>query len=100
MWAEISGAQSLRLVIGDLSNSPYLDVAGANMLAGLHHDLAAARSPVADRRSAGAPTATYFATRGWRSKWVTSADTCRSIKRSRSFFNPLSRTRRNALAHR
>jgi high affinity sulfate transporter 1 len=41
VWTEISGAQSLRLVIGDLSNSPYLDVAGANMLAGLHHDLAA-----------------------------------------------------------
>ena len=32
----------LRLVVCDLSTSPYVDVAGARMLAGLHKDLAAA----------------------------------------------------------
>jgi high affinity sulfate transporter 1 len=41
VWAEVTAAESLRLVICDLSNSPYIDVAGASMLAKLHGDLAA-----------------------------------------------------------
>jgi high affinity sulfate transporter 1 len=39
VWARISEADSLRLVVCDLSNSPYVDVAGATMLAKLHKDL-------------------------------------------------------------
>jgi sulfate permease, SulP family len=35
----IAAAGSLRLVVCDLSNSPYVDVAGADMLADLHKDL-------------------------------------------------------------
>ena len=37
-----SATAPLRLVVCDLSTSPYVDVAGAKMLAGLHSDLAAA----------------------------------------------------------
>jgi sulfate permease, SulP family len=39
--ARIAATASLRLVICDLSNSPYVDVAGATMLAALHSELAA-----------------------------------------------------------
>jgi anti-anti-sigma factor len=35
----IAAANSLRLVVCDLSNSPYIDVAGADMLAELHKEL-------------------------------------------------------------
>jgi high affinity sulfate transporter 1 len=37
----VSAADSLRLVVCDLSNAPYVDVAGADMLAELHEDLQA-----------------------------------------------------------
>ncbi|HEY3393236.1 MAG TPA: SulP family inorganic anion transporter [Lacipirellulaceae bacterium] len=37
--AKISETDSLRLVVCDLSNSPYVDVAGAAMLSALHKDL-------------------------------------------------------------
>jgi MFS superfamily sulfate permease-like transporter len=40
VWAKIASAESLRLVVCDLSTSPYVDVAGAAMLAALHSDLA------------------------------------------------------------
>jgi MFS superfamily sulfate permease-like transporter len=40
VWAKINEADQLRLVICDLSNSPYIDVAGADMLAVLNRDLA------------------------------------------------------------
>jgi high affinity sulfate transporter 1 len=39
VWARIAQTDSLRLVVCDLSNSPYVDVAGAAMLAGLHREL-------------------------------------------------------------
>jgi high affinity sulfate transporter 1 len=39
VWARISETDSLRLVVCDLSNSPYVDVAGAAMLAELHKEL-------------------------------------------------------------
>jgi MFS superfamily sulfate permease-like transporter len=39
LWAKISELDSLRLVVCDLSNSPYIDVAGAAMLAALQNDL-------------------------------------------------------------
>lgn len=39
VWAKISEADSLRLVVCDLSNSPHVDVAGAAMLAALHEEL-------------------------------------------------------------
>jgi len=41
VWEQVLAAQGLRLVICDLSNSPYVDMAGAEMLAALHRDLAA-----------------------------------------------------------
>ena len=41
VWAKIADAPSLRLVVCDLSNSPYVDVAGASMLKGLHAELSA-----------------------------------------------------------
>ncbi|HEV3302127.1 MAG TPA: sulfate permease [Planctomycetaceae bacterium] len=41
VWAKVSDSQSLRLVVCDLSNSPYIDVAGATMLAAMHRQLAA-----------------------------------------------------------
>jgi SulP family sulfate permease len=40
VWARIQETPQLRLVICELSDSPFLDVAGANMLAGLQRDLA------------------------------------------------------------
>jgi high affinity sulfate transporter 1 len=40
VWARMQTTPQLRLVICDLSDSPFLDVAGSNMLAGLHRDLA------------------------------------------------------------
>jgi len=40
VWERVSEADALRLVICDLSNSPLIDVAGADMLAALHKDLA------------------------------------------------------------
>ena len=40
IWAQISPSSHLRLVVCDLSNSPYVDVAGARMLAKLQKDLA------------------------------------------------------------
>ena len=43
VWARIALADSLRLVVCDLSNSPYVDVAGAAFLAALHKELAARR---------------------------------------------------------
>ena len=39
VWQKVSEEDSLRLVVCDLSNSPYVDVAGAKMLAALHQDL-------------------------------------------------------------
>jgi high affinity sulfate transporter 1 len=39
VWERISATQGLRLVVCDLSNSPYVDVAGATMLAALHKEL-------------------------------------------------------------
>jgi SulP family sulfate permease len=39
VWAKIGAADNLRLVICDLSNSPYVDVAGASFLAALHREL-------------------------------------------------------------
>lgn len=39
VWAQISDTNALQLVICDLSNSPYVDVAGADMLAALSKDL-------------------------------------------------------------
>lgn len=39
LQAKILAADSLQLVICDLSTSPYVDVAGADMLAALHEDL-------------------------------------------------------------
>jgi high affinity sulfate transporter 1 len=41
VWTKIPSTDSLRLVVCDLSNSPYVDVAGAGFLAALHKDLAA-----------------------------------------------------------
>jgi high affinity sulfate transporter 1 len=40
VWERILGTNGLRLVVCDLSNSPYVDVAAAKMLAALHRDLA------------------------------------------------------------
>jgi anti-anti-sigma factor len=40
VWSKIQETPQLRLVICDLSDSPFLDVAGGSMLAGLHRDLA------------------------------------------------------------
>jgi MFS superfamily sulfate permease-like transporter len=39
VWAKIVETDSLRLAVCDLSNSPYVDVAGAAMLAALHKEL-------------------------------------------------------------
>ena len=39
VWAKISAMDNLRLVVCDLSNSPYVDVAGAAFLAALHKEL-------------------------------------------------------------
>jgi SulP family sulfate permease len=39
VWAKIAAADDLQLVICDLSNSPYVDVAGASFLAALHREL-------------------------------------------------------------
>jgi MFS superfamily sulfate permease-like transporter len=39
-WSKVQSADSLRLVVCDLSNSPYVDVAAASMLSGLYKDLA------------------------------------------------------------
>ncbi len=39
VWAKIAAADDLRLVICDLSNSPYVDVAGAAFLEALHREL-------------------------------------------------------------
>ena len=36
-----ASGNDFRLVVGDLSTSPYVDMAGAEMLGGLHADLAA-----------------------------------------------------------
>jgi sulfate permease, SulP family len=41
VWEKISSSNLLRLVVCDLSNAPYVDVAGVTMLAKLHKDLAA-----------------------------------------------------------
>jgi high affinity sulfate transporter 1 len=40
VWRKVVSTPDLRLVIGDLSNSPTVDVAGARMLARLHQELA------------------------------------------------------------
>lgn len=39
VWERLPTTAQLRLVVCDLSDAPFLDVAGANMLAGLHRDL-------------------------------------------------------------
>ncbi len=39
VWESVLSALDLRLVVCDLSNSPYVDVAGARMLTRLHQDL-------------------------------------------------------------
>jgi sulfate permease, SulP family len=41
VWATIAALDGLLLVVCDLSNSPYVDVAGTAMLAKLHRELAA-----------------------------------------------------------
>jgi MFS superfamily sulfate permease-like transporter len=41
VWAKIAESGPLRLIVCDLSNSPYVDVAGAAMLADLHRELSA-----------------------------------------------------------
>jgi SulP family sulfate permease len=42
VWrAVLAGGEPLRLLVFDLSSSPYVDLAGARMLAGLHKDLTA-----------------------------------------------------------
>jgi SulP family sulfate permease len=41
VWERILASDSLLLVVCDLSNSPYIDVAGSAMLAALHKDLKA-----------------------------------------------------------
>jgi SulP family sulfate permease len=41
VWANVVTDESLRLVVCDLSNSPYVDVSGAGMLNSLSEDLAA-----------------------------------------------------------
>jgi high affinity sulfate transporter 1 len=41
VWAKVNETSLLRLVICDLSNSPYIDVAGAEMLEGLNNELSA-----------------------------------------------------------
>lgn len=43
VWARIGATDSLQLVVCDLSNSPYVDVAGAAFLAALYKELAAQR---------------------------------------------------------
>jgi high affinity sulfate transporter 1 len=40
VWARVSAANSLRLVVCDLSNSPHVDVAGAKLLTTVHQELA------------------------------------------------------------
>ena len=39
VWDKLQATPELRLVVCDLSDAPVVDVAGANMLAGLHRDL-------------------------------------------------------------
>ena len=46
VWARIQATPQLRLVVCDLSDSPFIDVAGAGMLAGLHQDLAKRAVPL------------------------------------------------------
>lgn len=41
VWERVLATPALRLVVGDLSNSPFVDVAGARLLSGLQRDLAA-----------------------------------------------------------
>jgi MFS superfamily sulfate permease-like transporter len=41
VWEKVSAEEALRLVVFDLSNSPYIDVAGAAMLRALHTELTA-----------------------------------------------------------
>jgi len=41
VWERIQAANSLQLVVGDLSNAPIVDMAGARMLSTLHKDLTA-----------------------------------------------------------
>jgi SulP family sulfate permease len=38
VWARLTGEPNLRLVVCDLSDAPFVDVAGARMLAALHRD--------------------------------------------------------------
>jgi anti-anti-sigma factor len=40
VWDRLHATPQLQLVVCDLSDAPYVDVAGARMLAGLHRDLA------------------------------------------------------------
>jgi anti-anti-sigma factor len=40
VWAKLQATPDPRLVVCDLSDSPFIDVSGAAMLAGLHQDLA------------------------------------------------------------
>jgi high affinity sulfate transporter 1 len=40
VWTKLKATGQLRLVVCDLSDSPFVDVAGARMLTGLHHELA------------------------------------------------------------
>jgi high affinity sulfate transporter 1 len=40
VWARLKATGQLHLVVCDLSDSPFVDVAGARMLAGLHQELA------------------------------------------------------------
>lgn len=40
VWSRVEATSQLRLVVCDLSDAPFVDVAGARMLAALHEDLA------------------------------------------------------------
>ena len=86
-WAKISTTDSLRLVVCDLSNSPYVDVAGAAMLATLHRELKAAEfncgssKPTPERATCSAP-------RVWKNKSATSVGICPSIRLSSSWSSP------------
>ncbi len=46
VWDRIEATPQLKLVIGDLSDSPMVDVAGARMLVALHENLAKRETPL------------------------------------------------------
>ena len=68
-----SASEPLRLVVCDLSTSPYVDLAGARMLATLHEELQNGGRPPAARRARTRRCATSCAPKDWRSASATSA---------------------------